>query len=291
MVCDDCDLISARRPNFIFIGPDKSGSTWLYKALREHKDVYLPRVKELFFFDRFYPRGWQWYATYFAEAPKDCRIIGELSHDYLFSELACKRIARDIPFVKLMVCLREPVQRAFSAYLYMVKQGRVRSDFDVAIKEIDELIDHGCYAKHLERYLDAFDRERIHVAVFDDLVESPQLFFDRICGFLGVEVMELPAKLRENVLPAARPRSTFAAALAKNIGRVVRYIGMPGVVAAIKDSEIVNRALYVAYNSENKPVISQSTEHYLRELFLPEIQRVDDLLGFDLCGRWGYRGS
>lgn len=176
-------------PSFLFIGPDKAGSTWLYRALKQHRSVYLPETKELFFFDRFYEKGWSWYLDFFKSVKDEQQIVGEICHDYLFSRRACERIARDIPSVKLMVCLREPVQRAFSSYLYMIKQGRVSTDFETALQLIGELIDHGFYARHLEKYLQMFSRKQIHVAVFDDLVSNPQQFLNVICGFLGIERM------------------------------------------------------------------------------------------------------
>jgi len=276
------------KPNFFFIGPDKAGSTWLYEALGRHKQVYLPNAKELFFFDRFYHLGWDWYEKYFKGAGKEHKIVGEICHDYLFSPLACERIARDLPEAKLMVCLREPVERAFSAYLYMVKQGRVTTDFETAIEEKDELIDHGRYAKHLERYLRVFGSERIHVAIFDDLVSDPQRFFDEVCNFLEIERMLLPAELRKTVLPAARPRSLFWAKVIRGMGWCIRCLGLPQLVTYAKNSAFVNHLLYTPYHMDEKPKMSPKTRMDLRTIFLPEIQQLSDLVGYDFCNRWGY---
>lgn len=276
-------------PNFLFIGPDKAGSTWLYDALRNHSQVYLPTVKELFFFDRYYNNGWDWYGSYFKNISKEQRAVGEISHDYLFSPKACERIAHDLPSVKLMVCLREPVERAFSAYLYMVKQGRVRVDFDTAIEQVEELVDHGRYAKHLIPYLETFGRARIHIAVFDDLVSSPQKFFDEICDFLDIKRMELHQELKDNVLPAARPRSPLWAGFARRAGSYVRAIGMPGVVSHVKNSDFVNRILYSTYKSGEKPKMSELSRERLRGVFSPEVKQLDGLLEYDFSSRWRYQ--
>lgn len=290
-VRDNQRCVRVQRPNFLFIGPNKAGSTWLYEALSRHKHVYLPGVKELLFFDYFYGRGWSWYESYFKEAGEGCHVIGEISHDYLFSPLACERIARDLPSAKLMVCLREPVQRAFSEYLYMLKQGRIETDFDTAIRDVDELIDHGRYAKHLSRYLETFGCEQIYVAVFDDLVADSQRFFDGVCDFLEIERMQLPPELRRNVLPAARPRSMFWAGLASSIGWHARRLGMPKLVTFIKGSTFVNRFLYSVYQPGEKPEMAPATRNYLRTMFLHEIQRLDELLGSNFCSRWGYASA
>ena len=275
-------------PNFLFIGPDKAGSTWLHQALGRHPQVCLSTAKELFFFDQFYERGWEWYKAYFAQCGQQRKVIGEISHDYLFSSVACDRIARDLPSVKLMVCLREPVQRAFSAYLYMVKQGRVASDFDTALYKIDELIDHARYAFHLRKYLDAFGRDRVHVAIFDDLEESPQLFFDDLCDFLAIDRHRLAAEFEGKVNSATRPRFFYIAGLARKVGWLVRRWGMPGLVGFVKNSAWVNWILYQEYGRDSKPEISDEARKYIRDQLMSEVQDLDAMVGTDLCARWGY---
>lgn len=280
--------MSPRVPNFLFIGPDKAGSTWLYEALGGHRQVFLSQVKELFFFDRFYDKGWRWYLRFFKRAQKQHRVIGEICHDYLFSRLACQRIARDIPSVKLMVCLREPSQRAFSEYLYMIKLGLLTCDFETALKEVDELIDHGRYAKHLSYYLKHFKRDQIYVATFDDLVANAQNFFDDLCDFLGLERVALPRNLRGKVLPAARPKLRHVAKFARGMSWKVRRWGFPGVVEKIKESTLVRRALYRPYGPNETPEMSSWAREYLRRVFSSELQQLDALLGTHFRVQWGY---
>lgn len=278
----------SRTPNFLFIGPDKAGSTWLYEALRSHRQVYLPPVKELFFFDRFYDKGWAWYEKYFKDATTEHRIVGEICHDYLFSPLACRRIAHDLPDVKLMVCLREPVQRAFSQYLYLLKIGLLNCDFERALNDCDELIDNGRYFKHLSQYMGHFHREQIFAAAFDDLVSNPQAYFDGLCRFLGIECMPLSEKLRETVLPASRPRLRYAARIARTIGWQVRMLGFPGLVGTIKESKLLSKVLYRSYRSGQKPSMPRDAKERLQNIFSPEITRLDHMLGTDFSIRWNY---
>ncbi len=277
-----------RRPNFLFIGPDKAGSTWLYETLRRHRQVYLPLVKELFFFDQFYDKGWRWYMRYFKGAGEHHRVVGEICHDYLFSRVACQRIARDLPGVKLMVCLREPSQRAFSEYLYLIKLGLLGCDFETALQQVSGLIDNGRYATHLSRYLEYFRRDQIFVAVFDDLTADPQRYFDKLCDFLGLEHIHLSNEVRAMVLPAAKPRLRHVTKFARTIGWQVRRLGLPGVVGRIKESALLSRLLYSPYKAGEKPAMSPEARRYLHEVFLPEMGRLDEMLGTELCARWGY---
>lgn len=280
--------MQTRPPNFLFIGPDKAGSTWLYEALKRHRQVFLSPVKELFFFDRFYDKGWDWYTRYFRDAEAHHRVIGEICHDYLFSPLACHRIAHDLPSAKLMVCLREPRERAFSQYLYMVKHGLVACDFETALKECNILIDNSCYAKHLGCYLEHFKRDQILVAVFDDLVADPQRYYDNLCDFLGLERTALSRELRKKVFPAAKPRQPQVAKFARGIGWQLRQLGLPGAVMKVKESGLLSRLLYTPYDPSGKPRMSSGVSEYLHEVFSPEVRRLDVMLGAALCDRWGY---
>ena len=92
------------KPNFLFIGPDKSGSTWLYEILRQHPECYVPPIKDIYYFDKHYERGLNWYLSFFKHAELTHKAIGELSHDYLFSKTATDRIANDFPNIKMIFC-------------------------------------------------------------------------------------------------------------------------------------------------------------------------------------------
>ena len=276
-----------RLPDFLFIGPDKAGSTWLDRAFRAHPDVFLPRAKELFFFDRFFDKGIDWYSNHFSTARVD-QIAGEISHDYLFSDLACDRIASVVPNVRLIVCLREPVQRAYSAYLYMVKQGRTNASFDVAMHEIEELTDHGRYSSHLSRYLARFGRSQLHIAVFDELVRDSSAFFDKICQFLCVPQIQLAESLRGKSLPASRSRIPALTRTLRRSAWAIRRLGIPGIISIAKSSPYLNRLLFQEYSSDSKPNMSPHEFERCRSIFAAEVAQLDDLLGTSLRRLWGY---
>jgi len=275
-------------PEFIFIGPDKSGSTWIYDVLDWHPQVYVAPSKELEFFDHYYHRGLDWYLGYFQGAGDVQRVVGEVCHNYLFSAQACARIHQDFPRMKLMVCLREPVARAFSAYLYMIKQGRLSGSFADAVDHMDELIDHGCYARHLQPYFEKFGREQIHIALFDDLQSDPSVFANEMFAFLGVDVLGLPEALRGKSLPASRPRSLLAAKLAKQTALLIRALGLPRLVTKIKTLPLVQQTLYKEYDPENKPRPDAQTVARLRSVFSEDIKQLDEWFGLDLAALWGY---
>src|SRR4028119_313721 len=112
----------ARLPNFLYIGPDKAGSSWLHERLSLHPDIFLSPAKDLYYFDRYFERGPEWYAQFFRHATDEA-IVGEVCQDYLFHPAAPERIASQLVEPRLMVTLRDPVERAFSSYLYARKHG------------------------------------------------------------------------------------------------------------------------------------------------------------------------
>src|SRR4051812_44651015 len=164
-------------PNFAYIGTNKAGSTWLFNALARHPEVYLASDKGLYYFDHHFDKGRQWYLDHFRGADDEV-AVGEISHSYLSSAEAPGRIAELNPCMRLLVCLREPVDRAFSDYLDLVKNGQFDGPFSAALEQFPRLLDRGRYATHLQRYLDLFPREQVHVSLFDDLRTDPQAYAD-----------------------------------------------------------------------------------------------------------------
>ena len=106
-----------RLPDFLGIGTQKGGTTYLHGLLQEHPQVFLAHPKELHYFSLHHGRHVGWYADHFADASTGQRC-GEVTPYYLFHPLAAERIHAAIPNVKLVVLLRDPVERALSQYFH-----------------------------------------------------------------------------------------------------------------------------------------------------------------------------
>ena len=269
-------------PNFIFIGPDKSGSTWIYEALKAHPEVFVPTAKDLYFFDKNFDKGVGWYEGFF-EGAEGRKAVGELSHDYLFSKDACRRIKEVIPDVKLITCLRDPAERAFSHYLFCIRQGLTNSDFLTASeKEYPVILEHSYYYEPLKRYIETFGRKNVLVLRFEEIKSDPVSFISRIYAFIGVDPGFRPVEvLNRKVLPAGRPRVRLLAYLAKQAAYLLRYAGMPGLLGAIKRSELIQKALYVPYASGERPEPNEREKAFLKECYLADIMALERLLGED----------
>jgi hypothetical protein len=197
-----------RLPDFLIGGAPRSGTTWLYRLLEKHPDVYMarPAVPEPKFFlvDELYEKGLDFYSrTWFADAG-GAKVSGEKSTDYLESAMAASRIARDLPGAKLVFVLREPVDRAYSNYLWTRVNGLEAETFEAALaledqreRELPERLrftrpysyfSRGLYADLLQPYLDCFPAAQRLILKYEDIAAAPERLAERLHRFLGVAV-------------------------------------------------------------------------------------------------------
>jgi hypothetical protein len=196
-------------PDFIIAGAPRSGTTWLYFLAQRHPQLAMaqPGVPEPKFFlvDELWRRGVDYYSTKWFDSLPGGRVLGEKSTNYLESTEVAERIYRALPRVKLIFLLRNPVNRAYSNYLWSRQNGLETETFEraLALEEQRErdlaanlryarphaYFSRGLYARHLARFFYRFPRQQVLVLRYEDLashVESVAATFHR---FLGVEEM------------------------------------------------------------------------------------------------------
>jgi hypothetical protein len=279
----------ARLPNFLHLGPGKSGSTWLHEVLILHPEVYLTSAKDLYFFSRYYDRGVPWYASHFRDASENQHVVGEICPDYLVHPHAPERISATLgPKVSLMVTLRDPVERAFSSYLYLGKHGRAGPTFRETLQTRPELLAEGRYGTLLGRYLSYFPAAQIHVATFDDLKADPQRFLDGVTSWLHIARQPLDQALVEPRLSASAARFQPVATLAQAAADWVRKHDGAEIVGKIKRSPLVQRALYRPLGDQ-RPTVPEEDARWIREQLAAELATVEELFGVPVTSRWGWQ--
>ncbi|HQR26673.1 MAG TPA: sulfotransferase [Nocardioides sp.] len=276
----------SRLPNFLYIGPDKAGSSWLHETLIRHPQVYLSPAKDLYFFDRYFDRGVAWYADQFRSA-RDEPVVGEICQDYLFHPLAAERIASVLTEPRFMVSLRDPVERAWSSFLYARKHGVGPADFMAALRTEDYLLEHSRYATGLDRFTARFPRSALHLAVFDDLSADPQAFLDATTDFLGIDRMPLREEERAARLSAASARSVRVAHTVRRTADWVREHNGARVVGAVKRSPLVQRVLYRPLDKGALRPDPEAVDLIRAELG-GELDRLESDYGLALRDRWGW---
>jgi hypothetical protein len=280
--------MSDRAVNFLYLGPGRSGSTWLHEVLVRHPEVFLSGAKDLYFFSRCYSRGLGWYQAQFHAARPGHKIIGEVGTDYLACAQAPARIRACLgPDVRLMATLRDPVLRAFSAYLYLNKHGLAAPSFRQTALASPELIEEGRYGTQLCRYLEHFSRRALYVTLFDDLQQGPQHFLNGVTDWLGITRQTIGPGLTGARLPSSEARWLPLASLARRGADWVREHDGAELVGRVKRSALVQRALYKPLRSD-RPVMSPEDVSFVRERLEPEVARVEEEFGIPLRQRWGW---
>jgi hypothetical protein len=229
--------VSARMtPDFLIVGAQRCGTTSLFRYLAGHPQVMPPLWhKGVHFFDMNYDRGMRWYAGHFPveriarwRAPDDGRpVTGEASPYYLFHPCGAARIAHDLPDVRVIVMLRDPVERAFSAHRQETHRGFEVEDFERALEleperlrgEEERLVadpsydsfhhqhhayvKRGEYAPQLARFTQLLGPERVLVLESDAFFADPEPEWDRLLRFLHLRPWR-PAEFgRHNARPAS----------------------------------------------------------------------------------------
>jgi hypothetical protein len=218
--------MAGRLPNFLIVGAMKSGTSSLANWIGAHPQAFIAAGKEIHFFDvdENWQLGLEWYRENF-DGTDGALAVGEGTPRYMFLRRAVERMAAAVPEAKLIVCLRDPVERAFSHYLHAYyRVADERRSFATAVE--DELaravdfepeevaggyVQRGYYARQLERLTAHFPRVRVHVVLFDDIRDDPGRAFSETCRFLGL-ADDLPPRnvgSRVNAAAVYRPLTVW----------------------------------------------------------------------------------
>ncbi|MUL37298.1 sulfotransferase family protein [Gloeocapsopsis dulcis] len=214
-------------PNFLIIGAQKAGSSWLAHNIRQHPDVFMP-TKEIHFFDKEFNfnQGIQWYKKYFTEASNE-KAVGEKTPDYLWVDNHYmegdlpnihNRIHKILPEAKLILVLRNPVQRAISAVNHLIRSRRISP-----MHSIDDLLmgkkryllqgygvlEKGQYHHQITAYQEYFTLEQMLILIYEeDVVQNPELGLKKVCNFLKIDESfqfeELKTKVNDSKISKTR---------------------------------------------------------------------------------------
>ena len=264
------------------VGPQKTGTTWLDACLREHPALCLPEgVKETFFLDRHFERGWDWHGTHFEGCGPD-RLRAEVGPTWFGAPAAARRLHERSPGCRIVATLRDPAARSWSLYRHHRRKGRVGEDFREAAERIPRILGASRYAEHLPRWIERFGPDRVHVVLLDDVRERPGRVLAELCGFLEVAPFDgVPGAARERVNPAGRARSRPLARLASGASRWLRDRGLHGVADLAK--RIGGRLVY-GEDAGDGGGMPAGLRAELVAVFEEDVRFVEELTGRDLEG-------
>lgn len=204
-------------PDYLIIGATKGGTGSLYRYLNQHPQIKPALTKEVRFFDKYYDRGINWYRVFFPfkDLLKRKYITGEATPRYLDHPHAPKRVKAIIPNTKLIVLLRNPIDRAYSMYNMRLSRGRENHSFQDVIKlekertngefkkmELDEkyysstyfqhsYLDKGIYVDKLQRWMNVFPKEQFLIINSEEFFKNTSETYNKVLKFLGLYSLEL----------------------------------------------------------------------------------------------------
>jgi hypothetical protein len=299
------------KPNFFLVGAAKSGTTSMSSWLSQHPDVYVSPIKEPNFFstdidpNRFrksyrstlhqdqeaidgkgrqvaFIRDEELYAELF-RPNAGTLAAGDCSTSYLFSKDAAQNIHIFNPEAKIIMLLRNPVERAFSHYTMAVQMGLEKGDFHSAFKRDRKRIDKGWgiselyyelgeYAKQYKRFASIFNPNQIKVVLFDDWQRQPKETQESICKFLNVSIFAGPEN--EALNQGVNPKFPF-------IHRMLMKSGIKDFAKGVLPEKWFTFFKQGQYKAE-KSVLASEDRKMLRALYKDEILELQQLIKRDL---------
>lgn len=267
-----------QKPNFIYIGPQKTGSTWLFYNFRAHPEIFVPDIKYTNYFNRFPDRSRDWYLTHFAAAQPSHRAVGEFGLIYLREPAAMNTLYAINPKMKFIYFFRNVLDQKISEVFHLRRFSDETPDAIMA--RFKQRLDAGDRAsEQLERWLDKFGREQFLFARFDDIKLQPERLLRDVYEFLDVEPRK-PVALTlttENRRQAAR--QVWLGWVARRVAHDLRALGFYQLLGCLKNSERVRQVMFRNLSDdESVELIADLRERYT-PVFAEEQEKLAELIG------------
>jgi len=284
-------------PNLFIVGAPRTGTTTLYDILKRVADIHMSPLKEPNYFSSFDKEYLlsisdkrivvkkEEYLNLFKDA-KNEKFLGEATTQYLRNPKVPKLIHEKSPNAKIIIILRNPIERAFSHYLLRVSRGQTFS-FSEAIKMsieskdiiISTITRPSFYAKDVSRYVSTFGSDNVKVLIFEEFIKETEKTINEVLIFLGIE-SESP-KMR-NLLhnKLTRPRNKLLGKVLRS--KLFRSVGkkLPSKLKAVIIKDIISAEI------EKKPEILYNDIKLLKELFSKDVKELEQILNHKIGWKW-----
>lgn len=264
-------------PNFLIIGGQRCATGWIAQCLREHPEVFMA-PDETRFFDWNFENGTDWWEqTYFSDV-HDEKAIGEKTANYLTDKDVPVRIFKTLPHAKIICCLRNPVERFYSAFMMKARNNSALKKLSVEelVQAEPDLVERGRYTKYLRSYYQLFPDNQILVLLYDDKQKNPRSFLKSIYDFLGVNNDVVPSSLMVQTKPGALENNN-------------KYL--PRISQILLHRKSPFRRLYSTLRpSRNYQLWTSDDIQYLHRIFEEEISAVEIMIGRKLP-EWKFKNK
>jgi hypothetical protein len=257
-------------PTFLVIGAMKAGTTSLYHYLESHPEVCMSSIKETNFFlgENDYKRGIDWYSSLFKKT--DEKVFGEASVNYTKRHRwdgVPELIKKEVPDVKLIYLVRDPIERAVSHYMHNVAQGREKKTFTQALVPQSHYLKTSLYYYQIEAYIKYFDFDKILFVESSELLKNTQKTLIRVFNFLEISENVNINNINERYhLSSEKKMKSILEAIIKSnkIKKIIKPI-LPAFITQNKPLNI--------------PVLDETHIKTLREYLMSDINKFRELTG------------
>jgi hypothetical protein len=287
-------MIMNKWPNFFIAGAPRAGTTSLYEYLKDIDGIFMSPIKEPNYFsvsisDKILLqrpfRKQNEYLKLFKDV-KNEKAIGEGSHSYFWDPQSAKLIQQTIPNAKIILLLRDPVERAFSHYLFTVSVGQETKTFSEAIKEAlnakpdfsGAIIEAGLYGQQLTRYLEYFKNEKIKIIFSEEFIKNTESTMKEILEFLEVDIPETLSFTKIHHEYSVTGNKFIAASMRNRMIRHVAKNLLPRESARKIKESFDKKAI--------KPQLNEHDRKFLQEYYHDDILILKNLLNQKLP--WEY---
>jgi hypothetical protein len=288
-------------PNFFIVGAAKAGTTSLYYYLNEIRGVYMSKVKEPYYFSPHYVQRYpgetvtdkEEYLRLF-ENTSSYIAVGEASPSYLWDPDSPKLIHQAVPNARIIILLRDPIERAYSHYMMDVKFGahdRKSSFYHDLMRGYKSqekaygisplYVELGMYSKQVKRYFDQFGRQQVKVIIYEEFIQHPEETVNDVLAFL--EVNHTVTAIRKQHNPYSIARSPFSVW----VFSFFRWLRARG----IKTSKLTTLLPFsltwsleekLLFKRAQKPKMEPEASQFLQEIYHDDVLRLESLLGRSL---------
>ena len=293
-------------PNFLLIGAAKAGTSAIYDYIDQHPQIYMSPEKEPMFFafegekPNFSGPGDDHSSNYYSvtdltayqnlfKGVSTQKAIGEASALYLYHPKAPERISHYIPDAKLIAILRDPVKRAYSNFLHLVRDSREPlTNFTEAMQQEDSRIHNnwewfwhyrhlGLYSEQIQRYLERFSQDKIRIYLYEDFTKDPVGMLQNCFEFLEIDTTFVPdMSAKVNVSGFTKNKALHNFLRQPNPIKNLAKVFLPTKLAKRMKASVQNQNLV-------KPELSDEVRQELIETyFKDDILKLQDLIGRDL---------
>lgn len=251
-----------RLPDVIFIGPLKTATSYIYDYYLHHPNVATSEpIKELYYYDEHYHNGEEWYLKHFTPN-SETKVMIDVSPSYMIEGEAMERIKKDNPNAKIVLTLRDPVERFSSHVNHHVRHGYSYTGFTDLLAEHPKVLESSQYDVYVDKWVKEFGENNVHILDYRELTQDSVAFMEKICDIINVPFNE-NYEFGHKVNSAGTARSPL---LMRAIHIVMRFLirnGLSGVIEFVKRTGAKNLVFKEGTKfSISEEDIKKANEHF-----------------------------